>query len=70
MKGGARSFVFYSCCCSRLLPSLIFEDQLPPYVFLGKEILQMPADSEEAEKVAGDIDKQLEVGNNEVFKSS
>lgn len=46
---------------SRLLPSLIFDDQLPRHVFLGKEVLQLQVDSETANGMADCIDKELEV---------
>ncbi|KAL8438797.1 hypothetical protein Efla_003834 [Eimeria flavescens] len=43
-----------------LLPSMVFEDELPDHVYLGKSVLRMQGTAEEAEQLAAAVDRQLE----------
>ncbi|KAL8272401.1 hypothetical protein Esti_003691 [Eimeria stiedai] len=43
----------------RLLPTMVFEDELLDHVYLGKRVLHLHADGEEAKRLALEIEAQL-----------
>ncbi|XP_026194109.1 prenyl transferase [Cyclospora cayetanensis] len=49
----------------KLLPSLIFEDKLPSYVYLGQEVLWSQPNAIEAERRAAEIDRHLQAAARE-----
>ncbi|KAL8444004.1 hypothetical protein Emed_006417 [Eimeria media] len=46
----------------RLLPAMVFEDELPDHVYLGKRVLHLHANGEEARRLASEIEEQLTEG--------